>query len=154
MPFVDLFLPTTVALRMSVLAVLEWCRDKAGQGGFPYLRRAISKFQSVLVSRFPGFLVSWFRSFLDSWLQSFKVSKLLRFENIYCVLGNIHSILPNFEFMFVDRHWSHIQNFEEFIKRILGIDRSPSLPKNKMFDFRNIEFYKNMISRKCSGMFS
>ena len=36
--------------------------------------------------------------------------------------------LPNFHSMFSGRYWSHIQDFPEFIKRIVGSLRCPSFP--------------------------
>ncbi len=64
------------------------------------------KFHGYLASKLLGFKVSWFQSFLVS-----------KFED-----------LPNFHFMFSGRYWSHIQDFQEFVRRIVGICRSPSFP--------------------------
>ena len=65
-----------------------------------------------LVSKFPGVKVSWFQN-----------SEVWNFQSFN------DSILPNFHFMFSGRYWSRIQDFQEFIRRIVGIFRHPSFPK-------------------------
>ena len=80
-------------------------------------------------SCFLGFLVSWFESFLVSWFQSFKE-------------------LPNVHFMFSGRYWSHIQDFQDFIWRIVGICWCPPFRKIKMLDLQHFEIYKNSMLKQ------
>ena len=54
-------------------------------------------------------------------------------------------------FMFLRRHWSHIQTFEAFIKRIGGIRQCPSFPKLKTNSFWNFAIYTNQILNNASN---
>ena len=77
-----------------------------------------------------GFLVSWFQSCLVSRL--FGYSKIRRFKDSkihFMYLKDIGSILSNYHFLFSGRYWSHIQDFQEFIRRISMAVRCPSFPK-------------------------
>ena len=90
-----------------------------GCWGFPCLNiKTVSWF---LVFWFLGF---WFRGFT----RSFMFSK------------NICYILPNFHFMFFDRYYSHIQYFQDFIKRIVGFCRRP--PFRTLSNFRIPNFFR------------
>ena len=59
-------------------------------------------------SWFLGFLVSWFQSFLVSWFQRFNIPSMLLKD------------ITTFPCHVFDRHWSHIQDFQDF-RRILII---------------------------------
>ena len=98
----------------------------------------VSWFLGSLVSWFPGFLVSWFLGFLGSWCQrflaswfqsflaskflGFLVSKFLGFEISQLQRFN-DPILPNCPFMSFDSYCSHIQDFQDASRRIVGIVR-------------------------------
>ena len=72
-------------------------------------------------SWFVGFLICWLLGFKVSWFQSFKIND---------------PKLPEFHFMFFDRAWSHIQDFQYFIRRIVGIyRRHPPFSKSTKPDF-------------------
>ena len=78
-------------------------------------------------------------SLLVSWFQR---SKFHRFKNIEYVLENVDPIWPNSHFMFSGRYWSHIQDFEEFVRRIIGIFRHLSL---RTFSTRSSYDVSNII---------
>ena len=144
---------TYAAGRGSVLALCSlWPPSKAGgrvQGGesvcwgcwgFPCL----TKFIGVLFFWFLsfldfGFLASCFQSFLVSKFLGIKVSKFQRFND---------PILPKSHFMFSSIYWSHIQDFQDFIRRVVGIIRRPSFAKCSSFSiFRTLRFAKNNSSK-------
>ena len=83
--------------------------------GFPYLK-------SLLVSWFLGlcFLVSWFLGFQVSWFLGFLVSNFQGFKD---------STIPYYQISiscFFERYWSHLQDFQDSITRIVGICRRQS----------------------------
>ena len=97
-----------------------------------------SLFQSLLVSKLFGLLFQRFLvfSFLGcktcfkvSWFLGFKISKFQRFND---------PILPNSHFMSFDRHRSHIQDFQDCIRRIFVIFRRPSVPTFSKLPISNI----------------
>ena len=49
------------------------------------------------------------------------------------LLIDIDSILPHSRFMFSGRYSSHIQDFQDFIKRIVGMFRHLSFSKKQMW---------------------
>ena len=79
------------------------------------------------------FFVSWFQSFLVSNSQSFN-----------------EPILPKCHFMVFGEYWSHIQDSQEFIRRIVGMFRHPSFPnisKCSIAVFRDFQksYFRNTI---------
>ena len=46
--------------------------------------------------------------------------------------------IQNFNFMFFDWYWSHIQDFQDFIQRIVGMFRRPSVRKLTKFGISKI----------------
>ena len=97
---------------------------------------------------FFGFLVSWFQTLLVS---GFLGSNILR--NPLMLLKDIWSTSPNVHFMVFERYWSHIQDFQDFFRRIFIICRRPSFPnlfpKNQnvvspKFKISNYYFPKNV----------
>ena len=99
-----------------------------------------SWFLGFLVSWFLGFLVSWFLVswfllFLVSWFRSFLVPWFQRFKG-----------LPNCHFMFSGRYWSHIQDYQDFIRRVDGSSRHLSFHIFKMSDFhKKLIFLKTLF---------
>ena len=70
------------------------------------------------------------------------------------LLKEIWSILPICHFMFFDRYWSHIQDLQDFNRRIVGVFRRPSFRKFvKILEFHNSEIYKNSTSPKWFCIF-
>ena len=116
-----------------------------GVPGIPLLEKA-SWFRGFLVF---GFLVSWFQSVLVSW--SLFVSKILGFvvSKILGFLVSDFKDLPNFHFMFPGRYWSHIQDFRDLIKRIVGFVRRPSLRKLSTFGISKFLRFTKIILLKC-----
>ena len=98
----------------------------------------ISKFQSTFES---------FRKFLNS-----KDSKL---QTTFAVLWeDVAPMLQKSDCMFSGRYWSRVQDFEGFIGRIVGIVRSPSVPKlSKCSIFQHFEISQNSMFRNGSGIF-
>ena len=71
----------------------------------------VSCFKKVLVY---WFVVSWFQSLLVSkkdWLLGFEISKFQRFND---------PMLPISHFMFFDRYWFCIKEFQDFIRQFAG----------------------------------
>ena len=71
--------------------------------------------RGFLISSFIGFLVSKFLGFLASWFQSFLVSKFL---------GLKVSMISSYQILiscFFERYWSHTKDFQDSIRRIVGI---------------------------------
>ena len=77
-----------------------------------FLGFLVSWFLELLVSKFLGSKVSWFQSFLG-----FLVSKSQSFND---------PTLPSFHFIVSGRDRSHIEDFQEFIRRIFEMCRAPS----------------------------
>ena len=71
-----------------------------------------------MVSWFYGFMVWWFCGCVVLWFYGFMVLWFRGFKNF-----------PNYDFMFFDRYWSHIQDFRDSIRRIVGFCRRPSFRK-------------------------
>ena len=70
-------------------------------------------------------------------------------------LKDIWSTLPNFHFMFLDRYWSHIENFGDLIRRISGKPRCPSFRKLSTFWIFNIQkFITRMRFKNVPEVFS
>ena len=80
------------------------------------------------------FKVSNFRSFKFSTFQSFKVSKI-----------------PKGDFMVVDRYWSHIQDYQEFLQWIFRMFRPLPIPFSKIWNFCNLEISTIICFQKGFG---
>ena len=132
-----------------------------GCWGFPYMNKLIgfliscffgflvygflvSTFLGFLVSNLLGFLVSWFQSFLVSWILGFLVSKFLGLLVPTCQSSKD---LPDAHSIFSRRYWSHIQDLQDFIRRIFGIVRRPSFPI-----FSNVSKSKRKMIRHFLGL--
>ena len=70
-----------------------------------------------LVSLFQGLLVSWFLSFLVYYFLAVLVSWFLGFWFIGFVVSKFQRFVKLSLHVF-DKYWSHIQEFQEFIRRI------------------------------------
>ena len=72
---------------------------------------------------------------------AWKVSWFLGFKDLpnfhFMSTGRFCSISPNFHSMFFGRYWSHIQDIQEFIRRIFGLFRCPSF-RIKYFRFTKL----------------
>ena len=94
-----------------------------------------------MVSWFLGFLVSGFLSSLVSWFLGFDfclVSKCLgflvsEFQRFQCFND---PILPQLHFMLSGGYWSHIQDFQELIRRSVGIVWPHLFQKKELFEFK------------------
>ena len=118
-----------------------------------------SWFQSVLVSNLGGRgavgiplleKVAWFLGFSVSWFQNFLVSKCLGFEVSWfpsLLVSKCQSfndpMLPKFHFMLSGRYWSHLQDFQDFIRQIFIMLWCPSFPKStNILGFQKIAIYR------------
>ena len=82
--------------------------------------------------------------FLVSGFLGFKVSKIQRFKEpktFNICLEDIDPILPNLHFMFSGIFLSHIQDFGELVRRIVGNCRHPPFPT--FFDFQFSDFQEH-----------
>ena len=104
-------------------------------------------FCGCMVLRFYDFMVSWFRGFMVCgfvvlWLSGFMV------------YGFMLSKISNFHFMFSGRYRSHIQDFQDFIRRSVGICRRPSFRKlSNKWSSKSLIFIKRMLLRMFQGCF-
>ena len=90
--------------------------------GFLVFGSFISWFRSLWSSKLLGFLGFEIPWFFISKFQSFLVSKFQSFKTlIHVSLKDIGTILPNFHCMCSGRCWPHIQDLQEFIRRIVWI---------------------------------
>ena len=123
--------------------------------GFPSIE---NKNPSLKVSKLLIFKLSKFQSFKDSKTLRFQDSKITRCKDskiprsqvfkvskiqniISCCLKDIDLILPKCHFMFSGRCSSHIQDFEELIRQVFGIVRSP--PVRTFFNFHSFVISRN-----------
>ena len=80
-----------------------------------------------LVSWFQSFLASWFRSLVsNSWFLGLKVSN---FQKSLSIVERYWSHITKIWFRAFWKILSHIQYFQECIRRIVGICRCSSFPK-------------------------
>ena len=67
-------------------------------------------------------------------------------ENWNSISFWVHWKLPNCNFMFFDRYWSHIQDSREFIRRVLRIVGTRLFKQNAILDFPKIlKFLKHVF---------
>ena len=128
----------------------------------------VSGFLDLGVSRFLGFFVSWFLGFKVSWFSGLLVSKsfgfiVYWFQSVFVsclsflvskIIGSKVSMIPYYQsywialpcFMFSGRYWSHIQDFQECIRRIVGDFSASALSifqkRTKFYHFR---IYENVL---------
>ena len=93
---------------------------------------------------FLGFLVSKFLGFKVYWFLGYKVSKFQRFND---------PILPKHHVIFFDRYRSHIQDFQDFIRRIVGIFRRPPFRTFASFWISKKSRFANNIFQMFQGVF-
>ena len=128
-----------------------------------FLGFKVAEFQTFLVSKFPGFLVSKIQSFVVSWylgFQDFKVSWYLgllvsKFLGFRVSWFQNFKDLPHFHFLFSGRYsmTSHIQDFQQSLRRNFMIRRAPSFPFFRISDIRNVYIYKHIMFWKRFGNF-
>ena len=111
--------------------------------GFLVLGFLVSGFLGFLVSWFQGLLVSWLLGFKDYWFIGFLVSWIQKKSLVF--LTDIWPILPICHFMFFDRYWFHIQDFQDLRRRIFIICRCLPLPKVPTNWTSNILRYAKII---------
>ena len=110
--------------------------------GIPWLEK-VYWLIGFLVLGFVGFLVSWFLGFcflVDLWLPGFTVSWHIGFKVVWFLAFEISKfqrftdpIFSTFHFMVFNRYWSHIKDFEDVSRRIVGMFRLPSFPTCSKF---------------------
>ena len=81
------------------------------------------------------FLSSWFQGFVISWFQSFLVSCFQRFKKTFNVFERYLAHITKLPFHVFDWYWSHIQDMQDFLKRIVGSCRCPSFRKMLTHEF-------------------
>ena len=76
-------------------------------------------------------------------ISSFNWSYTISISCFLQEIDPIFNLFKNFDFMSSWRYWSQIQDFQEFIKRIVNLVRAPSFQSNsKMSSHKNLKFPK------------
>ena len=118
-----------------------WCKGESeccGVGRF-----LSSKIKTCKVPKFQSFKFSKFYEYLGFDLPKFQFSKVFKFSKFQCV--KLSKIQKSISCCF-DRDWSLIQSFQEFIRRIPRVCRSPPfLFLFHISDFRNVEYSRNHV---------
>ena len=106
----------------------SWIKWWSGAGvGVGMLRGA----EDSLTGDFLGFLVY---GLLVSWFWIFLASKFQGFKD-----------LSSFHFMLFERYWSHIQDFQEFIRRCVGMIWRPPFLTSTQISISNILRFINIV---------
>ena len=106
----------------------------------------IQKVSWLLGFWFLGFKDSWFLGCRVSWFLGFKDSKIL--QRYLKIFGPYYQ----FSISYFDRYWSHIQDFQDFIKRIVQIFGARLFEHGQTFGVPNFKIYRNTIFKKCVGI--
>ena len=81
----------------------------------------------------------WIYGFMALWFYGLMALCFLGFKN-----------LSNFHFMFSGRYWSHIEDFQDFVRRIFIMFRRPSFAKLSKGGFLKIaRFINTLLFERC-----